>query len=217
MKKILIPFLLGLCLPVVSWGYDDSCSYPDKYTVDKRCYVTEEQKKEHPYNAVVSIVGEELCSGVVVNRKDGDLYVYTAKHCVSDKNGIPKSTVDIKTQDGKIITVEIIMVGKYKPAGENDEIYYVVPDIYSSYVDGATRLTLLDGNNPECTGRLILRNGKNLLSVNKECVDEFGVAKAVISVKNENGMVMELEKIEEYIDHSKVQQNFAILPVEICL
>ena len=51
MRRIIL-FLLFLAVPVNLLA-EDACTNPDKYTIDKRCYVTDEQKKEKPYNAVV--------------------------------------------------------------------------------------------------------------------------------------------------------------------
>ena len=87
MKKIILLFLLFM--PFCSWA-GDICTNPEAYTVDKRCYVTEEQKKEKPYNAVATFIladGRTHCSGTIVKRQgltqdDVGYFLYTAKHCV---------------------------------------------------------------------------------------------------------------------------------------
>ena len=45
-------------MPSVSMAADH-CTNPKEYTIDKRCYVTDEQKKEKPYNAVVALVHDD--------------------------------------------------------------------------------------------------------------------------------------------------------------
>ena len=54
MKKYITISLL-LFVPFMSMAADH-CTNPKEYTVDKRCYVTDEQKKEKPYNAVVALI-----------------------------------------------------------------------------------------------------------------------------------------------------------------
>ena len=87
MKRIMVSFLLLMSSP--SWA-NDACTNPEAYTIDKRCYVTEEQKKQKPYNAVATLVrndGRTKCSGTIVKRQgltmdDAGYFLYTAKHCV---------------------------------------------------------------------------------------------------------------------------------------
>ena len=87
MKRIMVSFLL--LMSSLSWA-NDACTNPEAYTIDKRCYVTEEQKKQKPYNAVATLVlndGRTHCSGTVVKRQgltidDVGYFLYTAKHCV---------------------------------------------------------------------------------------------------------------------------------------
>ena len=103
---------------MVSWAEDDSCSYPEQYTVDKRCYVTEAQKNQKPYNAVVAFVAPIAedsdpkflnntdCTGTVI-KIDNKLYVFTAKHCVLSYSGNALSYTTVKTQDGDRFPVDI--------------------------------------------------------------------------------------------------------------
>ena len=94
----------------------DHCTNPTKYTVDKRCYVTEAQKRTKPYNAVVALGfydGEHYfnhCTGTIVKGKNGNPYLYTAKHCTADEGD---SELEIKLQDGRILTVTRNNVGNY--------------------------------------------------------------------------------------------------------
>ncbi len=134
MKKLLISFLLVLCLPVGSWGYDDSCSKPDEYTVDKRCYVTDEQKQQKPYNSMVKMetysepikirINDKITAtgtlsvdskvnryGVIVKQDDG-LYLI--------RTDCPSKKFKIQTYDG----IEIIL--------DNDNIPYYGDGFYVS-------------------------------------------------------------------------------------
>ena len=69
-------------MPFVAMAADDHCTKPDEYTIDKRCYVTEEQKTQRPYNAVALVDTEEgMCTGTVIKGKNGKPQFLTAKHC----------------------------------------------------------------------------------------------------------------------------------------
>lgn len=83
-------FLALLTTPDVV--YADRCiengKYANLFTIDKRCYVTNEQGLSSPYNAVAVILDKEEHThgtGVIV-KKDGQLYLYTAKHCIDQDN-----------------------------------------------------------------------------------------------------------------------------------
>lgn len=108
MKKFLIVLFCVLSVNVVFAG--DHCTDPDKYTIDKRCYVTDEQKQEKPYNAVVGFIGGYggmVCTGTIV--KSGDkLFVYTAKHCVGKR-----SESSIRLTDGTITVANVLSKGNY--------------------------------------------------------------------------------------------------------
>jgi len=93
----------------------DHCTNPTEYTVDERCYVTDAQKKTSPYNAVVALIddGDIYCTGTIVQGVNGKPYVYTAKHCTDDDNGLVQSTLRIKLQNGKKLSVTKNNVGNY--------------------------------------------------------------------------------------------------------
>ena len=128
MKRIGLFFLsVLLCRPVFAVG--DACTNPDEYTIDKRCYVAEEQKKEKPYSAVVALVDDFLnvsCTGTIVKQYDSEsdadaLFVFTAKHCVdTDHDGVADSRITVKTQDDKFFVAMLLKAGA----------------MYSEYSDG---------------------------------------------------------------------------------
>ena len=92
MKKIFLFLSFLLYLPCVAPGADH-CTDPDKYTVDKRCYVTDEQKKEKPYNAVVRVGSG--CTGIIIE-KNGVPFLLTAKHCTDpDNDHLPNDTLTV--------------------------------------------------------------------------------------------------------------------------
>lgn len=116
MKKIFM-FLLLFCMPMMSFGLDDACTKPDEFTIDKRCYVTDEQKQQTPYNAVVKVKGG--CTGTLVYMGNRVLYLVTAKHCVDDKDGLVRQEVYITLQDGREFDATKSIVGNYDTI--NDE------------------------------------------------------------------------------------------------
>ncbi len=113
MKKYIIISLL-LFIPFLAMAADH-CTNPKEYTVDKRCYVTDKQKKEKPYNAVVALIKnvDPYCTGTIVKGKNGKPYLYTAKHCTADKDKAVKPSLQIKLQDGRKLEVTKNNVGNY--------------------------------------------------------------------------------------------------------
>ena len=133
MKNIM--FFLFLFMPVYVFAYKDGCmehgKYEKLYTVDKRCYVTTEQKKTKPYSAVVALVDGDFtyCTGTVI-KFNGKFYLYTAKHCTdNDGDNIADDTLQIKTQTGKVVTVYKNNLGSYDI--KNDEKRYGDWAVYS--------------------------------------------------------------------------------------
>ena len=95
MKKSIITSLLFL-MPCVAMAADH-CTNPNEYTIDKRCYVTDEQKTQKPYNAVVKFTGNEDCTGTIVKEEDGTPYLYTAEHC--DPSGSAYATIKLENDN----------------------------------------------------------------------------------------------------------------------
>ena len=122
MKKIFVIFF-SVLLFGRAFGADN-CTSPKAYTVDKRCYVTDEQKTYAPYNAVVAVLknGKVFCTGTIVN-VDGKPYLYTAKHCVREDDGVIKPKLLIRLQDGREIYAIRNNVGDYETrAKENYDV-----------------------------------------------------------------------------------------------
>lgn len=110
-------------------GCVENGKYKKDYTIDRRCYVTDEQKKQSPYNATVGLIGDKneiYCTGTIF-RDNQDislqklfqyntplpaqgLYVYTAAHCA--KNGAQQ--LKIRLQNGQEIITEKVNVGGRK-------------------------------------------------------------------------------------------------------
>ena len=121
MKRIGLLFLsFLLCMPLIARAAD-YCTNPEEYTIDKRCYVTDEQKKEKPYNAVAMIVGQHGPdgSGTIVKRQgltqdDVGYFLYTAKHC-TDRNydHIADDILRIRLPSGQEFDAKLISQGNY--------------------------------------------------------------------------------------------------------
>jgi len=120
-KKLFV--FLSLFLSANSFGADH-CTNSTEYTVDKRCYVTDEQKERKPYNSVVALIDDDefiYCTGTIVQGKNGKPYVYTAKHCILDENNLVQSTLRIKLQDGTELNVTKNKVGDFDIATDENE------------------------------------------------------------------------------------------------
>jgi len=137
MKGFKLLFLsVFLCVPTMSFA-SDYCTNPDEYTIDRRCYVTAEQKKEKPYKAAVALIKKTYgrhadvftdiyCSGTIVKRQgltstDTGYFVYTAKHCVSDNGDNLRNQIQIQTPSGQEFTAELVKYGDYN---ESDVLTY---------------------------------------------------------------------------------------------
>ncbi len=122
--RIKIAFLsFLLCAPVVA-GAADHCTNPGEYTLDRRCYVTDEQKTQNPFSSVVGLINEKgiYCTGTLVkwvvlndlNYGADDVFLFTAKHCTDDdEDGQPDEVLQIKTQDENIFQVRVVKTGNY--------------------------------------------------------------------------------------------------------
>lgn len=128
MIKYLISFLLFVFTPGVLFARD-ACTDPDAFTVDRRCYVTDEQKAEKPYNAVVKVYG---CTGTIV-KIENDYYIYTAKHCVGSKTVDSYESIPAVLQNGATVYADKYRVGTYNKATDDgdDWAIYKIQDKYN--------------------------------------------------------------------------------------
>ena len=129
-------------VPTVSWADPgqgiDRCRSPKDFTIDKRCYVRNFQKKIKPYNAVVKVSSPDggWCSGTIVKNPNGKLYLYTAKHCVINAGFVPANGVWVTTQENKDFVADKYRVGNYNKDKEKKGVYagdwalYSVPGGY---------------------------------------------------------------------------------------
>lgn len=131
---------------------DDHCTNPDEYTIDKRCYVTDEQRKEKPFNSTVPVgLGYGYCTGTLAKwislsayfkkplktsfdiPHDDAVYLFTAKHCAdTDDDGKPDSVFRIELPNYNTLVDSILVAsGDYdtlkgtKP--EDDWAIYRLP------------------------------------------------------------------------------------------
>lgn len=133
MRKLFIVFLpVFLLLSSVAMAeettYADACHKPKEFTVDKRCYVTDKQKKVLPYSSVADLVYKgdwSYCTGTFVygvsdkkslfnfTKDNGLVYLFTAKHC-TDGDG----AIRVKTQKGKTLDLYLVRQGDYSSGGD---------------------------------------------------------------------------------------------------
>lgn len=185
-------------------GYDDACTNPTDFTVDKRCYVTEEQKKKNPYNAVVSFLyasGEaKPCTGTIVKRSslsknNKKYFLYTAKHCSDlDFDNYPDSILRIRLQDGRDFDASLINQGNYNiQNGQNlfgDWVEYEIlikdENVIMPYVE------INDGLKKDMKKAQVVGYGRLKIMSDKEINDAIEIyAKAIegfsTTEKNEDG------------------------------
>ena len=147
MKKIYFSLFL-LFVPFLSMAADDGCS-PSLllYTIDRRCYVTDEQKKKSPYNAVVALIdneGDAYCTGTVMKHSStGKLYVRTAKHCVIDSFDNIEKQLNIRAVSNRTYTADFVEAGDFTTVGGEKNLTgdWAFYKINGKYDDGSVSRT----------------------------------------------------------------------------
>ena len=150
MKKICFSLFL-LFVPFMSLAADDGCEKPDEYTIDRRCYVPHSKNKFAPYNSVVALLdkkGRNYCTGTIVKGKDNKPYVYTAKHCVADRDNKIIDSLTIKLWSGKTLRITKNNVGNYNEKNDTNQkgdwaIYSIVPP-YNVHMVEKTKKMYID-------------------------------------------------------------------------
>ena len=173
--------------PIYVFGADH-CTNPDEYTVDKRCYVTKEQKQTKPYNAVVALVKHDpfriYCTGTIVKKND-TLYLYTAKHCVVDNDNVVSNQINIRTQDLKEYVALNTNSGSYYRTATVDDnnnsktvshnkfgdwaVYKITDDLAAVDITDAVKVSMF-GNSLDYDARLIGHGELKIMS-DKEILD----------------------------------------------
>ena len=91
-----------ILIPFIAWA-NDRCTNPSAYTIDKRCYVTAEEKAQKPYNTTVALIDHvynvPMCTGTIIQIQDM-LVVYTAAHCIVFGEHKAEK-IKIRLQDGR--------------------------------------------------------------------------------------------------------------------
>ncbi len=171
--------------------------YANQFTIDRRCYVSAEEKQISPYNAVVAIGNTPetkdythfesytTCTGTIVkNKNDGQLYIYSAGHCVS---GQPQSAM---MQDGRAFPIKNIINEYTKKAGRHfiDYAVFTIPQEYQTTLPYVVTSATFTDTNVDIVGYGVL----SILSDN-----------AIKTAKNE--WINELQEYKSY--GSKEQQD----------
>ena len=187
MKKLCV-FLLSILTPIVAMGntqWRDGCmengKYKSEYTIDRRCYVTDEQKQILPYDAVVALLDDQNgvnCTGTIFRDnqdfllKDAfryetklpvpGLFVYTAAHCITGDR------IKIRLQNGKeIITERVSGTHSYWNKSVMDWAVYKIPE---SEQNGLSYVDIAYGENADAELKVIGYGSLAIMS-NKEIKD----------------------------------------------
>ena len=188
-RFLFLSFLL--CVPPMVTGAADHCTNPGEYTADRRCYVTDVQKTQKPFNSVVALVddkGKVYCTGTVValrsvfysfNNQDSSLIILTAKHCTDrNEDGQPDQTLKVMLQNNQQLDVTFVKAGNYNISDDTNEdgdwAVYQLPYMYSAEymqknIDPAE--AFFGGFRPGVNGSLI---GYGLLKIMSDAeIEEF--------------------------------------------
>lgn len=119
-------------------GCIDNGRYRDFYTIDRRCYVTPEQKQQKPFDTVVALYKTDdvpPCTGTIVkDLKDNNFYVYTAAHCTDYEHD---TTVNIRLQNGQTIE-DLKAVAFGYGTNYSDVAIYKIPKEYTKDIPFVT-------------------------------------------------------------------------------
>lgn len=147
MKRFLC--FLFILFPAISFAdvkLHDRCvengKYEKEYKIDRRCYVTDEQKQQKPYNATVGLLderGEIHCTGTIV-RQDNGYFVYTAKHCVDSND-----TIRIELQNGRTFSASRLMDGDIIAHFDDATYYKIIVDKDDASIPYVQRDSFEDG------------------------------------------------------------------------
>ena len=100
MIKIPVVFALMTMVPNMCWALSDACTNPKEYTIERRCYLTEDAWQRAPYKHVLKMWrkadGKVYCTA---NMAFGQ--IVTARHCIEDYN---VSDLKFIAFDGREIT-----------------------------------------------------------------------------------------------------------------
>ncbi len=117
MIKIPVVFALMTMVPSMCWALSDACTNPKEYTIERRCYLTEDAWQRAPYKHVLKMWrkadGKVYCTANMVFGQ-----IVTARHCIEDYN---VSDLKFIAFDGREITVKYVgyenefAYGKHNP------------------------------------------------------------------------------------------------------
>ena len=236
MKKHIITYLLFF-IPLVA-GADDHCTNPDKYTVDKRCYVTEEQKTQKPYNSVVQVIIPDkngICTGTIVKEKDGVPYLFTAQHCVwiYGKKGVFEDA-KIKLENGDTeydvapYAYDKVYNGSYITYGRDWIVYKLPEDKKEDFLKIATERT---NKNPNVKsearlvgyGDLKIMSDEeimNLKNAYKNYLENKDRPEEIDFMDEDSGIYMPARSVVEFLGTYQgwkhLTNNYNVLKVSFC-
>ena len=117
MIKIPVVFVLMTMIPSMCWALSDACTNPKEYTIERRCYLTDDAWQHAPYKHVLKMWrkadGKVYCTA---NMAFGQ--IVTARHCIEGYN---VSDLKFIAFDGREITVKYVgyenefAYGKHNP------------------------------------------------------------------------------------------------------
>lgn len=236
--KYLLLFLILCFSPTIGWGHD-ACTKPSAYTIDKRCYVTDKEKQQSPYNAVVGLVENEVyCTGTLVcDPEDWRVpYLFTAKHCVLNKDGKTSSDrVWFRTQDGVEHNAIHVKSGDYFNVNDMEDNYDGDWAVYkvADYKENVT-VTLVDNDDEACTGTFMNMQGE-MFYINAGCVletdkktlkkeivirNQFGEKETAFLVDNlsysdSTGVYVTRSYLEDMLVYKRLQPSFKVVEEDI--
>ena len=221
---------LSIFIPYVAIA-SDHCTNPDEYTIDKRCYVTDEQKTQNPYNAVTLVDIEEKnahCTGTIVKEKDGTPYLFTAKHCVYRPflDGKSVDTVKIKLEkDNTEYKATKYACGKYYGPWQtygDDWAVYKLPENKKEYFLKIAVEKTDKSSNGKYSARLVGYGALKIMS-DKEIHDfkQFYIEHlknegktASFTADDNTGIPVDHEFLEEKMPN--LVDNYTVLKVSFC-
>lgn len=215
MKYIFAVFLSLFILP--SCLLADACSDPVNYTIDRRCYVSDKQQSEKPFNSIVRLQNMfSYCSGVLVKNKD-KIYLYTNKHCVDGwKNDFRKS-ITVKTAKKNFYTTIAQVKDDVDLAIYNLEAFETEPDTVSIANNSASQDIKIVGY-----GALKIMDDKTITRIKDDYISYLWARSSGFRGNNyadygilSDGVVAENEHVKNYLRSLDIFED-DVLKVSVC-
>ena len=156
MHKLSLVFILFGVVPNICWALSDACTNPDEYTIERRCYVTNDVWQRAPYKHVLKMQkrsnGLVFCTANMVKGK-----IVTARHCIENNNMFD---VDFVAFDGRKIQIGYLdHLSKYPNEYYQRDIAILEPSLWGTSFVTENSINVIDDASGEINNKSFINVG----------------------------------------------------------